>query len=827
MTFQRRRPIFAFALALFALVAGAKAQETRLRNRSLVVTVNSSDGTYTIAAAGAAAPFVRARVGAKVNGHWLFSSDYPRHEAADSTFQDELGGGKQVTVTNTGSPDRPDLTCVLRVYDEKPFADVLVTVHSGTSQTLTIEAIRVLDAVKTPVVNLGQPESAIRVLSDSFSEDRPEMAIHDLLHPPEWGHVGVGSQLIYNRETHQSLFIGALTAERWLTVLRLGLNSAGDGIGSYIVDSTGTSDIYNGAMLQKPRAEDIVEPSIPLEPGKDLSSERVMFQIGDDYHAELETYARAIRDLNHARAGGPNLIGWWSWTAFYGGITEGEVMTNAEWLSAHLLKLGYDWFHVDEGYEYARGEYTTENATQFPRGMRVVGQAVTRLGFKLALWTAPFEVSKRAWVYENHPDWLVKNSAGQPIQIGDVDRARDALYALDTTNPGAQDYLRETYRILTHEWGVRYFKLDFMDEDCVEGYRYQPNTTALEAERIGLEIIRKAVGDDVLLDKDGSPMLTPVGLVDEGRVSLDTGHSFGASKEAAPGIAARYYMHRNFFVNDPDAFTISRQILPDQSWHQSKAGLSLNEAQVSIALSAVSGGMFEIGDDLPTLAADPARLALVENAELLRIARLGRAAIPLDLMTYDHADLQPSVFFLREDRRVGVLTVFNWTETTRSHSFKISDLKFQIGDQVQAFDVFSHHAPVEIVEGGIALRNQPPHSVRMIKLVDNSIPSARPAVSTKVPASAATGEEVDLSAEVQSESVPALGFRWDFGDGTTAEGEHVRHTYTLPGTFTVRLRVDGLDGLADVKESAIKVSGPLKTRFTLDQNRRYVDPTGP
>lgn len=48
---------------------------------------------------------------------------------------------------------------------------------------------------------------------------------------------------------------------------------------------------------------------------------------------------------------------------------------------------------------------------------------------------------------------------------------------------------------------------------AIEGFRYRPNTTHLEAQRIGLELIRSAVGEDVLLDKDGSPMLAPVGLV--------------------------------------------------------------------------------------------------------------------------------------------------------------------------------------------------------------------------------------------------------------------------------------------------------------------------
>jgi hypothetical protein len=72
--------------------------------------------------------------------------------------------------------------------------------------------------------------------------------------------------------------------------------------------------------------------------------------------------------------------------------------------------------------------------------------------------------------------------------------------------------LRETYKTLVREWGVRFIKMDFMDTTAIEGYYYRPNTTALEAQRIGLQLIRDTVGDDVILDKDGSPMLNPVGI---------------------------------------------------------------------------------------------------------------------------------------------------------------------------------------------------------------------------------------------------------------------------------------------------------------------------
>lgn len=141
-----------------------------------------------------------------------------------------------------------------------------------------------------------------------------------------------------------------------------------------------------------------------------------------------------------------------------------------------------------------------------------------------------------------------------------------------------------------------------MDDAAIEGHYFRPHTTAMEAQTIGLKIIREAVGEDVLLDKDGSAMLNPVGIVDTGRISQDTGHTFGATRDAGTGVAARYYMNRNFFVSDPDAFSVSRQVLKDQVWHGGDAPVTLDEAKTSIVISAIAGGMYEIGDDLPSAA---------------------------------------------------------------------------------------------------------------------------------------------------------------------------------------------------------------------------------
>ncbi len=227
---------------------------------------------------------------------------------------------------------------------------------------------------------------------------------------------------------------------------------------------------------------------------------------------------------------------------------------------------------------------------------------------------------------------------------------------------------------------------------------------------------------------DISPMLNPVGILDEGRISLHTAHSFQIIKEGATGIAARYYMNRNFFVSDPDAFEISKQVPRHPIPPYSKTPpLSLNEAQVSIVLAALSGGMFKIGDNLVLLSKEAARLALLKNAALLQMVRFGRAATPIDVMSYRPQDERPSVFLLHENTRQTMLAVFNWTEQRRSHEFTLADLGLLVGGFYQAFDALNHESPMPLTAGILQLQEQPPHSVRLIKIIETSVPSTRSA----------------------------------------------------------------------------------------------------
>jgi PKD repeat protein len=80
-----------------------------------------------------------------------------------------------------------------------------------------------------------------------------------------------------------------------------------------------------------------------------------------------------------------------------------------------------------------------------------------------------------------------------------------------------------------------------------------------------------------------------------------------------------------------------------------------------------------------------------------------------------------------------------------------------------------------------------------------------------------------LSAQSAAGSVPALSYRWDFGDGTSAEGSSVTHSYTHAGSFTIHLIAEGIEGVPFEKSLTVSVTGTIDPIFRPDLYQRYMD----
>lgn len=317
-------------------------------------------------------------------------------------------------------------------------------------------------------------------------------------------------------------------------------------------------------------------------------------------------------------------------------------------------------------------------------------------------------------------------------------------------------------------------------------------------------------------------MLTPVGIVNAGRISQDTGHTFQSTRDAASGVAARYYMNRNFYIADPDAFTVSEQTIPDRGWHGNRVPLTLEEAEASIALSALSGGMFEIGDDLPMLGRSPERLALVRNQDLIDMVQLGRSAVPVDLMDYRTEDEQPSIFLLKEDSRQSVFAIFNWTDRVRSHIIFPEQMGIQAGARYAATDIFRG---MRLATSNNRLSvSQPPHSVRLIKIELAGIPVAMPQITVRMASNAVAGSPVQFDALQGGTQTPVLGCHWEFGDGVVADGMTAVHAYTAAGIYKIKVTARGLGGRSTTKSRQITISGQVPTVYDPSLKQRLESP---
>jgi chitodextrinase len=163
-----------------------------------------------------------------------------------------------------------------------------------------------------------------------------------------------------------------------------------------------------------------------------------------------------------------------------------------------------------------------------------------------------------------------------------------------------------------------------------------------------------------------------------------------------------------------------------------------------------------------------------------------------------------------------------------SHTLRLADLGLPAGHTFAATDVLNQNETVTLAGGAVWLENQPPQSVRMIKLIDKNVAEAAPAVTTQVPAAANTGETITLSAlsaPAETGGVPAVAYHWDLGDGTSADSPKVSHAYTNAGEYTIRLTVDGVDGVPALRNFSVRVTGNLGAHTNLTDNRRFVEPT--
>ena len=442
-------------------------------------------------------------------------------------------------------------------------------------------------------------------------------------------------------------------------------------------------------------AESVLANEFALPPGRSVKSNPFWLQVAPGPHPALETYAQVMGELGQARR--PSILnGWCDWAYAFEGITEAEMVANAEFAARALKPWGLEYIQVDEGFQRWHGDW--EGNAKFPHGMKWLADKIRSLGLKPGIWLAPYVISEPAELYQKHPEWMLREPDGRLKQVmsgaGNIKR-----FALDITHPGAAQWLYQLFDTVANQWGYELIKIDFVDWSLLSAERYHDaSVSRAEAYRKGIEIMRRAIGPKChLLDCGPGPV--SVGLLDSMRIELDQPpvnwkQYFLESASTAPAMAKRYYFHKRTWVNDAD--------------HVCLGLLTVPQAQAAATLVALSGGHMISGDRLPDL--DPTRLEILKKV----FPSYGEAARPVDLFDTD----RHSVFALQIEKPFGTWTVagfFNRSENEPAeHVFPLNRLWLDPAKTYLAFDFWRERFQGEMTR---EIRVKvPPASVTLLAL---------------------------------------------------------------------------------------------------------------
>jgi alpha-galactosidase len=312
------------------------------------------------------------------------------------------------------------------------------------------------------------------------------------------------------------------------------------------------------------------------------------------------------------------ITGWCSWYNLYAAIDDAVILEHLAGAKYFRGKhdVPIDVFQIDDGFTPEMGDWL-DVKPQFPRGMAPLISDIATAGFTPGLWIAPFMVGNRSKLFAEHSDWVVRDAqTGDPIVqmhfYGEFrwHKRSEEYYILDITHPDADAYIRGVFRTWAQEWGVRYFKADFLLFGSEHGpdraVWHESGLSRIAIWRRMMSAMRAEIGDALLVGC-GCPLWASVGLIDAARIGRDVGVSWSGEYSAESLLRdqlTRNHAAGTLWQADPDC------ILLRSCFHE----LTNDQVESLAHFAGLSGGVLMTSDRLDDLS--PVREAML--ASLLR-----------------------------------------------------------------------------------------------------------------------------------------------------------------------------------------------------------------
>ncbi|MGL4737805.1 MAG: glycoside hydrolase family 36 protein [Cellulosilyticaceae bacterium] len=337
---------------------------------------------------------------------------------------------------------------------------------------------------------------------------------------------------------------------------------------------------------------------IVVAPGEELVLEEIMIGIDADREVLLEQLGERLKQHHGKLEFEPIPVGWCSWYCYAENVTQQNICDNMATLKAKLPDFKY--IQIDDGYQAYMGDYLTTSA-QFGHLRELIAQ-IHDEGFEPAIWVAPFIAEQESELFRTHPEYFIKDDTGMPLASDQVSFGGwrcGPWYMLDGTHPGARAHLKQLFKVMREEWGIKYFKLDANMWGAMPfGERYDQTKTYVEAYRMGMEAILEGVGGDSYVLGCNAPMWPSIGVVHGMRITGDVGRHWGSIRELSQECFYRNWQQGRLWINDPDCVVLDNI---EGLWGGGMSTLTEDEFAYHRAHILASGGALLSGDAITEL----------------------------------------------------------------------------------------------------------------------------------------------------------------------------------------------------------------------------------
>lgn len=326
-------------------------------------------------------------------------SDFALHGVTKQNVRDEIGAGRQTTLTGTSASIQK--TVVVTTYDRFP--------------EMAFFKVRYTNRGKSDIRITGWSNNhySITAGTDGSSPAFWSYESGSYQRRPDWV---VPLKVGFKQENY------------------LGMNATDYGGGTPIVDiwrrdvGIGIGHVELTAKLvsmpvDMPDAEHATlglgfHPNEILHPGGSVETFRSFASVHQgDYFRTLRAYSDVMQAQGVHLAAAPDSAFEPIWCAW----GYGRTFTPTQVLGALpvVKKLGFTWVGVDDGWQSSDGDWGLVK-TKFPNGdadMRALVDQIHEQGFRAQLWWAPLTAKPDSELVKNHPEYLLLNADGSKQKI--------------------------------------------------------------------------------------------------------------------------------------------------------------------------------------------------------------------------------------------------------------------------------------------------------------------------------------------------------------------------------------------------------------------------